>query len=337
VEEKMPLPKTNLNPPFNITRASHLVLTARDLAASRAFYCDVIGLVVSAEERDVLYLRGLEEACHHSVVIRKSLEPRCERIGLRVFTEEDLDRAKAYFDRNGVRSSWAQIPYQGRSIHLEDDVAVPLEICATMTTMDRQMQEFHLFRGGSPQRLDHFQIATHDVAAATNFYASLGFRVTEYTAADGTDELWGTWMQRKGNTHDIVFTNGRGPRLHHFAFTCVDVHDLIHVCDTAGAKGFGDVIERGPARHGISNALFVYLRDPDGHRIELFTSHYQAIDIENEPIRWSLTNTRRSQLWGMPASKRWFYEATDFEGARPIEPLLKADPVTLERYLASQH
>ena len=36
-EAAVTIPQTNFNPPFNITRASHLVFTARDLAASRDF------------------------------------------------------------------------------------------------------------------------------------------------------------------------------------------------------------------------------------------------------------------------------------------------------------
>ena len=31
---------------------------------------------------------------------------------------------------------------------------------------------------------------THDVQTAADFYGELGFRLTEYTAKDGTDELW---------------------------------------------------------------------------------------------------------------------------------------------------
>ena len=282
-------------------------------------------------------MRGLEESCHHSLVVRRSEVPSCRRIGLRVFTEDDLDCAKSYFDRKGIKSAWVETPFQGRTLVLQDAVGVPIEMCASMSNEPRRMQEFHSFRGGSPQRLDHYQIATHDVASATNFYTELGFRITEYTASDASDELWGTWMQRKGNTHDLVFTNGMGPRLHHFAYTCPDVHDLIYACDSAGSLGYGDVIERGPGRHGISNALFVYFRDPDGHRLELFTTHYQAIDIETQPIRWSLKDVRRSQVWGMPATKRWFYEATNFEGITPLDPMLRADPVTLESYLANQH
>jgi len=205
-----------------------------------------------------------------------------------------------------------------------------------MTNVPRQIQQFDRYHGGSPQRLDHFQIATPDVQSATEFYTELGFRITEYTAADGTDDLWGTWLQRKGNTHDLVFTSGRGPRLHHFAFTVPDTLDLIRACDVAGSLGFGGAIDRGPGRHGISNALFVYFRDPDGHRIELFTSHYQAIDIDNEPIRWDLSNTRRSQLWGMPATRRWFFEASEFPRTPIREPVLTGEPVTLERFLSAQ-
>ena len=199
----------------------------------------------------------------------------------------------------------------------------------------RLMQAFDKHHGGCPQRLDHVQIAVPDVQAAYDFYADLGFRLTEYTAKDGTDELWGVWLQRKGNPHDVVFSNGRGPRLHHFAYTAPEVRDLIHACDVAASLGEAARMERGPGRHGIGNALFVYFRDPDGHRVELFTTHYQTIDPDEPPMRWDLSDTRRSQLWGLPATRRWFTEATEFQGVVPREPSLQADPVTLERFLST--
>jgi catechol 2,3-dioxygenase len=66
------LPAVNLRPPFNITRASHVVLHVSDLAKSRDFYVDIVGLVVSEEGDGVCYLRGLAEACHHSLVLVQS-------------------------------------------------------------------------------------------------------------------------------------------------------------------------------------------------------------------------------------------------------------------------
>ena len=99
----MPIPKTNFCPPFNITRASHLTLTAQDLPASRVFYTEVIGLIVADEDANTLYLRGVEERQHHSLTLKKTTdEPSCEAIGMHVFDEEDLDRAKAHFDKIGI-------------------------------------------------------------------------------------------------------------------------------------------------------------------------------------------------------------------------------------------
>ena len=83
-----------------------------------------------------------------------------------------------------------------------------------------------------------------------------------------------------------MFFNGAGPRLHHFAFLAPEVHHLLHACDLAGELGFGACVERGPGRHGPGHAMYVYMRDPDGHRVELFNTHYQIMDIENEPIAW---------------------------------------------------
>ena len=127
------LPKTNFFPPFNITRASHLVFAARDLAASRDFYTEVIGLIVTDETPDTLWLRGVEERCHHSLTLKRTNgQPMCERIGMRVFMDEDLDKAKAHFDKIGIGSKFADVPHQGRTLHFNDPAGTPIELCATM-------------------------------------------------------------------------------------------------------------------------------------------------------------------------------------------------------------
>src|SRR6266436_6531819 len=99
----MALPVTNFDPGFRITRASHVVLTVGDLAASRQFYSEVIGLVPTAEADGTLYFRGVEEACHHSLVLRQSSDSdrSCARVGMRVFTNDDLEQAKAFFESKG--------------------------------------------------------------------------------------------------------------------------------------------------------------------------------------------------------------------------------------------
>ena len=130
-----------------------------------------------------------------------------------------------------------------------------------------------------------------------------------------------------------MFANGAGPRLHHVAFHTPEIANVVHGADVMSSLGLAGTMDRAPGRHGIGNAFFIYYRDPDGHRVETFTSHYNVIDIDHEPTRWDLSDLRRSQLWGFPAPRKWFNEATCFEGTPVNAPMLDAPPVTLEDFL----
>lgn len=134
-------------------------------------------------------------------------------------------------------------------------------------------------------------------------------------------------MHRKGGTHDIAFTNGHGPRLHHMAFWVASITDIIHLCDVLATTGWVASMERGPGRHGISNAFFLYLRDPDGHRIEIFTSDYLTVDPDHKPIRWALRDAQRQTLWGSPAPKSWFEDGTPFAGTALRRPVRESRPI----------
>jgi catechol 2,3-dioxygenase len=332
----MSIPKPVYHPPFNVTRASHSVVTVKDLGKSRAFYVDLIGFIVSDEDKDTLWLRGVAEACHHSIVLKRARgEPRSERVGMRVFTEEDLEKAKAHFDKLGLPAAWVEVPHQGRTLQVSDVMGSPVEFCARMDVKPRLIVEFEHHRGAIPQRLDHFQLLVPDVGKACEFWMSLGFRLSEYISPDGKDDLLFVFLQRKGNPHDIVFAPGAGPRLHHHAFSIPESYQLFYVCDLAAKMGFTANIEFGPGRHGPGHALFVYLRDPDGHRIELFNTHYQCMDIENEPVRWNASSTAKGR-WQLPPRRQWFTEASRFAGVEPREPPHKGDPLTLEKFVAAE-
>jgi catechol 2,3-dioxygenase len=330
----MHIPKPVFHPTFNITRASHVVITVRDLAASKHFYTELIGLIVTEEDSDTVYLRGLEEACHHSLVLKKSNgTPECLRIGMRMFTDEDLITAEAWYRTQGLPTRWVDVPHQGCTLHTTDKAGVPLEYCATMTVVPRLVTAVRRFKGGCAHRLDHYQILVPDVQGACDFYMSQGFRMSEYIVADHVEEMAGIFLQRKGNPHDIVFFNGEGPRLHHFAYTSIDVGTLMRACDTAGSMGIGGIVERGPGRHGPGHAQYVYFRDPDGHRCELFTTHYQIMDIECEPIRWDKNSQMRKEIWGYPAVRAWVEDASMFAGLPVKPPMLEDSPMTLEKFL----
>src|SRR5436309_834229 len=116
----MPLPKHVFDPPFNVVRASHVVLAVTDLGRSRAFYEDILGLVVEDSDKDTVFLRAFEERQHHSLVLKKTAIPACERIGFKVGSEEDLDRAAYFCAAKGLRHAFVETPYQTRTLRVTD-------------------------------------------------------------------------------------------------------------------------------------------------------------------------------------------------------------------------
>lgn len=326
------LPVVDMNPPFNITRFSHVVLEVADVARSREFYLGVAGLVESAFEDGICYLRGLAEACHHSLVLVPATgKPSCRRIGYRVFTEADLDTAHAYFVHKGLPADWVSVPHQGRTLIVRDPAGTVMEFCATMEVLPRTFLNVEDHRGACAMGLDHCQIIVADAMEASAFYARLGFRTSEYITAG--DTLLANFMYRKGHCLDLAIVPGVGPRLHHFAYTVAESHSIFTACDMASRLGYAANVERGPGRHGPSGVLFVYLRDPDGHRVEFFNNHYQTIDIELEPIRWEAASLKTNIHWGLPASAGWYFEASDFTDVPTRQPEVMPDPMTLEKYV----
>jgi catechol 2,3-dioxygenase len=316
----MPVPKHIFNPPFNVVRCSHAVLTVRDLEASRAFYERAIGLKVEHADKGALYFRGMEERNHHSLVLKQGAEPAAQRLGFKMGSEDDLDRAAAFFKERQLPAKFVEVPFQGRTLHAADAQGNPLELYFKMDQGERILQQYGHYAGCHPQRFDHFNVFTPDPQASIEFYASLGFRLTEYAESDdAVPRIAAAWMHRKGGVHDMAFTNGRGPRLHHIAYWVPTALNIIHLCDLMASTGYLANMERGPGRHGISNAFFLYVRDPDGHRTELYTSDYLTVDPDFEPIRWSLRDPRRQTLWGTPAPRTWFEEGSEFPGV-PVKP-----------------
>ena len=105
--------------------------------------------------------------------------------------------------------------------------------------------QFHLHRGGSAARIDHYQILVPDVRKATEFYMAAGFWLSESTSRRQAARCC-VFLQRKGNPHDIVFFKEAGPRLH--LRRLHGARDLQHPAPaTSPARSAGAGVERDPA------------------------------------------------------------------------------------------
>ncbi len=300
-------------PPFDIMRAASVELLVTDLDASHHFYVDLLGLVVTERTDDALYLRGWEERLHHSIVLREAASPGVTRLSFRVRSNDDLAPIAREFERRGctVRFEEGEVAGMGRSLRVWDPLGFPLEFFHDMVQFETQLQRFDIQRGAPIMRLDHFNLHTPRGDDFVRLWLELGFRCTEYISTDGPDErLTGAWLRRKPSVHDVALTVGRGPRLHHIGVWVTEPAGVLRCCDQLAAAHRTDVIERGPGRHGVSNAFFVYLRDPDGHRVELYSCDYYTGDPDHRPIRWSVADPRCRSFYGAHAPDSWYDESS---------------------------
>jgi catechol 2,3-dioxygenase len=304
-------------PPYDIVRAAYAELQVTDLTASERFYVDLLGMIVSERTDDALYLRGWEERLHHSLVLRPGPVPAAARLGFRMRRERDLDLLAADLKSQGLPVRWADAPDPGigRVLRARDPSGYPLEFFYEMQQFRTLLQRFDLHRGAPILRFDHLNLHVPRLEEAFGFWTNLGFRCSEYISTDGPIErITGAWLLRKPSVHDVALTAGRGPRLHHTAFWVGEPAGVLRACDQLAAAGQPHVIERGPGRHGVSNAFFVYLRDPDGHRIELYSCDYYTGDPDLKPLRWSVNDVRCRSFWGTRAPDSWYDESSSILG-----------------------
>ena len=126
------------------------------------------------------------------------------------------------------------------------------------------------------------------------------------------------------------------PRYHHAGYVVESTNAIIRACDVAGNLGFADLIEHGPGRHGHTHSYYCYMRDPDGHRVELLLPGIQVIDIDDEPELFLAGPESTTNLWGLPPPRSWVEEATNFAGVTLRRLSVEGGPMTAEEYLAKR-
>jgi 3,4-dihydroxyphenylacetate 2,3-dioxygenase len=306
-----PVPTPSVPAP-DILRCAYMELVVSDLQRSRDFYVDVLGLTVTEEDESCVYLRSLEEFIHHNLVLRQGDVPAVAAFSCRVRTPDDLDKAVAFYTELGCRVERRADGFTkgvGDSVRVVDPLGFPYEFFHDVQHVERLAWRYDLYTPGALVRLDHFNQVTPDVPRATKFMQDLGFRVTE-DIQDEQGVVYAAWMRRKPTVHDTAMTGGDGPRMHHMAFSTHEKHNILAICDKLGALRRSDAIERGPGRHGVSNAFYLYLRDPDGHRVEIYTQDYYTGDPDNPVVTWDVHDNQRRDWWGNPVVPSWYTDAS---------------------------
>ena len=91
-----------------ILRLGHVEYRVTDLGRARSFYVDLLGFVETGRDRTRVYLRGLEERDHHSLVLRHAPAPGVSHFAFRVAAPDDLQRLHRRCTARGLPTRWIE-------------------------------------------------------------------------------------------------------------------------------------------------------------------------------------------------------------------------------------
>lgn len=298
-----------------ILRLAHVDMGVRDLDIARRFYVERLGLIEEQGARDAIYLRAIDEFDRWSLRLSLAEGPGVRHVAFRVSCPDDLDDIERVHDRLGL-PHWRVIgaePGIGESLRVSTEDGLPVEFVHDIEEIDLHRE--HMVRlaprqgplpGPGLVRLDHVNVRVRDLDTSLSYWRDrLHFSISEMVI-DQQGHTTGAWLRRKSGTHDIGFGQHGDPFFHHVAFYLRDSAAIISAADLFGDLRLADHIERGPGRHGVTNALFLYVRDPFGNRIELYHGDY-ARDLDRPPVKWSVSDFKGqgSSWWGQTPPESW--------------------------------
>jgi catechol 2,3-dioxygenase len=148
-----------------------------------------------------------------------------------------------------------------------------------------------------------------DLDASLGYWCGeLAFSISEYIEREG--KVFGAWTRRAPFTHDVALLEGALPANHHVAYLLADTGGPARTADLLADHGYGDRIDFGPGRHGLSNAHFFYALDPAGNRLEFYAGDYVR-DLDRPPIKWSWEDyNERGRAWWSADFPERFRETT---------------------------
>ncbi len=309
-----------------ILRLGHVELYVTDLNAARNFYVHVLGFIEHHADNDHLYLRGIEDFDVWTLKLTLGDGPRLGHMAFRVDALDSLDTLEHLHTELGTptrRVAENTEFAQGEALRVSTPDGFPVEFYHTFEQINvydedgnvrLPMRSTHQRVGIPPIRVNHVNLRVPDVQQSIRYWRDqLHFAISEYLV-DEHDETIGMWMHRGPGTHDVAIIRSgtwtdRPPSVTeftHIAYYLSDPAAVFRAADLVSDAGYRSAMDFGPGRHGVTNAFFMYVRDPAGNRIELFTGDYLR-DLDQPPIKWKWEDYNRQGLlwWNMDVPARF--------------------------------
>jgi catechol 2,3-dioxygenase len=298
-------------PAAEVLRLAHVELGVDDIAAARSFYVDLLGFIEHQGDGSSCHLRGAEEFDCWSLKLTLG-DPGLIHSAFRVSQPGGLDTIEAIQDELGIPAE--RVPAgtelaQGEALHTLTPEGHRIEFFHEFDEIDPYLDgrlvlpmRRRVLSGVPPARIDHVSMRVPDMSAALSYWVQrLGFGVSEMWIDDDGSVPRVAWVRRSPRSHDVALGTYPEPAFHHVAFAVSDPAALFRAADLIGDAQLEDRLEWGPSRHGATNAFALYVGDPAGNRVELYTGDY-CRDLDRPALVWRPVGYGRQghSWWGNP-------------------------------------
>ena len=285
-----------------IAKLGHVALVSSDLEKSLWFFKNIVGLEETTEADGVHHLRAWGDFEHHTLSITAGDESRVDHIAWKAKRKEDVNNFAILLRDAEVEveeiAAGAETG-QGDAIRFQLPSGHNFEIYFEMEKPEPELHRKAVLKnqtykawakGISPRRIDHVNLATSmDSKIITDFLAEkLGFKMREYLVSPEDKQISG-WMSVTSLVHDVAIMSTPKAKttheLHHLSYWLDNAQDVLRAADILCEH---EITFVGPGKHGISQAMYIYVKDPgSGVRLELFSNGYLIFEPDWEPVKWT--------------------------------------------------
>jgi catechol 2,3-dioxygenase len=277
---------------------------------SLAFFVEVMGMEIEAQDGPSTYLRGWGDYQRWSLKLTASETSGMGVLGLRAWSPEALDRRVAAVEASGLGEGWTDGDLgRGPSYRFRDPDGHRFELYYECERYDppehlrpalKNVPGRYTGRGCAIKRLDHINVLAADVRANREFCVdALGYRLYERIELDDGSEA-GAWMSASIAAHELIYTRdalGHHGRLHHLAFWVDTREECLRAADIWLDAGVP--IEAAPSKHAIAQGFFLYGLEPGGNRVEVTTGGRFVYAPDEPCVVWTEAERAKGQAWGV--------------------------------------